>query len=212
MRFVQLSEKIVQLQFESQRIMGETLLRFQEYYEGQEFRGEIFTLGEFRQWYSRHFGAFTYYDDTAGFNFPSTALRPFFEGLFDPLTLEETKILELFKSRSESFYVIGTYVDITGSQDDIDHEIAHALYFTSRGYKAAVEKVLDRVNIQKTLDGIVTGLQYHTEVAYDEAHAYMATGPDVLEQQKIWYPKDVAEDLKKIFVRYKRKLRGGKYA
>ncbi len=61
-------------------------------------------------WYAKRYGNFTYYEDWAGFNVPSTAMQPFYEGKFDPLSEKERQLLQLFEGTlSERFYVIGVY-------------------------------------------------------------------------------------------------------
>jgi hypothetical protein len=57
-------------------------------------------------WYAERYGNFTYYQDWAGFNVPSTALQPFYEGRFDPLSEKEKALLRLFNGLRERFYVI----------------------------------------------------------------------------------------------------------
>ena len=103
----------------------DAILRIQEHYESSRFRSRVFTLEEYMDWYAERFGAFTYFEDWSGFNVPSTAFEPFYEGRFDPLSEKERRLLRLFERERAPFYVIG----IT-SDDDLQHELAHALYFT----------------------------------------------------------------------------------
>ncbi|MEB3209634.1 MAG: hypothetical protein VKK63_12075, partial [Synechococcus sp.] len=71
---------------DSQEELGNTFIRFQEHYESPKFKEQIFTVGQVRSWYSSTYGANTYEKDWSGYNFPSTVLKPFRDGLFDPLT------------------------------------------------------------------------------------------------------------------------------
>ena len=80
---------------DSQEELGNTFIRFQEHYENPHFKNQIFTLGQIRSWYSNTYGADTYQNDWSGFNFPSIILKPFREGLFDPLTDEEKALLNI---------------------------------------------------------------------------------------------------------------------
>ena len=80
------------------------------------------------------FGNFTYYQDWAGFNVPSTAFQQFYEGKFNPLE-KEKQLLRLFKDVRERFYVIGIYD--SGAKDSLTHELAHALFFVDDSYRKA---------------------------------------------------------------------------
>ena len=120
---------------DSQEELGRTFIRFQEYYESPnpEFKGKIFTLGMVRQWYSIKYGADTYHHDWTGFNFPSKVLIPFKQGLFDPLTTEETELLNLFKYRNDHFYIMGAQ-----NVETLRHELSHALYDSNIKYKTTL--------------------------------------------------------------------------
>src|SRR5690242_20121476 len=119
-----LADRIYLVRFETQYELAATFLRVQEYYESPRFSGRVFSLEQYMDWYVAQFGAFTYYQDWAGFNVPSTALQPFYEGKFDPLLEKEKRLLRLFKRLRGRFYVIGVY-----DSGDLTHELAHALYF-----------------------------------------------------------------------------------
>ena len=107
-----ITQKIFLLEFENQKDITSSLLRFQEHYESPEFKDKIFTLEEFKKWYSSIKGGFTYYTDWNGFNIPSHILTPFYEGKFNPLTKEEQMILNLFKNEKKPFYQRGIYTII----------------------------------------------------------------------------------------------------
>ena len=75
-----------------------------------------------------------------GFNIPSTALQPFYDGRFDPLSEKEKQFLRLFKGLQERFYVIGVYD--AGMKDSLTHELAHALFFIDNSYRMAVRDAM----------------------------------------------------------------------
>ena len=134
--------QIYLVQFDNLYKASATFMRFQEYYESPKFRGKVFSWEEFMDYYAEKHGEFTYLDDFAGFNLPSKALKPFYQGKFHPLTKKEGKFLELFKNKRGEFYVIGTVrnCDI----EDIRHEIVHGLFYTKPDYRRAVLKCLKR--------------------------------------------------------------------
>src|SRR4249920_176504 len=97
------------VRFDSQYELASTFLRIQEHYESSRFRGRVFTLEQYMDWYAARFGAFTYFEDWSGFNVPSTAFEPFYRGRFDPLLRKEARLLRRFRRfrhRRTPYYVI----------------------------------------------------------------------------------------------------------
>jgi hypothetical protein len=134
------AEGIYLLRFKTQYELTSTFLRVQEHYESPQFHGRIFTLEQYMDWYVAENGAFSYFQDWSGFNVPSTAFQPFYEGKFDPLTRKEKRLLALFRNLKERFYVIGIYDD--GKKGTLTHELAHALFFIDDDYRQAVREAM----------------------------------------------------------------------
>ena len=150
--------------------------RFQEYYESPnpEFKGKIFTLGMVRQWYSIKYGADTYHHDWTGFNFPSKVLIPFKQGLFDPLTTEETELLNLFKYRNDHFYIMGAQ-----NVETLSHELSHALYDSNIKYKTEINKYINKNKKQlEKAKKYILEKGYDQEVINDELQAYITDKDD----------------------------------
>ena len=61
-----ITDKIILVSADSQEELNRTFLRFQEHYESPEWKGKIFTDGQFRAWYSEKYGANTYERDWSG--------------------------------------------------------------------------------------------------------------------------------------------------
>jgi hypothetical protein len=163
-----LADKVFLVRFNSQYAVASTFLRIQEHHESPTFRNKVFTLEQYMDWYAERFGAFTYYQDWSGFNVPSTAFQPFYDGAFDPLLRKEARLLRLFRRERGPFYVIGISDDA-----DLKHEIAHALYFTRPEYREDVRRATapyDTTSLHKRL-----ARGYHRAVWEDEVHAYLAT-------------------------------------
>lgn len=177
---------IVQVDFKTQRELSETFIRIQEHYESPKFRGEVFTLGEFRDWYSRENGGFTYYTDWAGFNIPSHILKPFRTGIFDPLSEKEKALLEKLPDRLDPYYVIGTF---NGGQEDVlEHEICHGLYYIDEDYRDSVNRLLCRCKNLKAIEKFVLDTGYHEAVLMDEVHAYISAHHKYLRAKGIEFP------------------------
>src|ERR1035437_10032699 len=133
-------DDIFLLEFETQFELTSTFLRFQEFYESPEFQGKIFTLKEYKKWYTKVKGKFSYYTDWGGFNIPSKVLKLFYLGKFDPQSKSEKQLLDLFKDDKGKFYIIGTYRrnDRKWKDSMIMHETAHALFSLDIKYRTQV--------------------------------------------------------------------------
>jgi hypothetical protein len=180
--------------------MCKAMLRFQEHYESpnDDFRGKVFTLGVYRKWYTEKEGAFSYYADWGGFNWPDYVLDPFLEGLFDPLLPEEEVIVNLLRHVPKPFYVIGT-----SGEEALDHEIAHALYYLNKNYRSWVNEQLKDQSALKGMRKWLKEQHYHESVFIDEQNAYLATDQSYLDQLDAEYPIELAQRLEKRFRRYK---------
>lgn len=161
---------------DSQEELGRTFIRFQEHYESPnpDFKDKIFTLGQVRSWYSTKYGADTYHHDWSGFNFPSNVLIPFRQGLFDPLTQEESLLLELLKYRHDNFYIIGAQ-----NKSVLRHELSHALYAYSTSYSSAINSLFksNKAKMAKAKQYIIEK-GYSESVIYDELQAYITDNDD----------------------------------
>lgn len=178
MRKSQLTDHIYLLYFETQAELAFAFLRFQEHYESPQFKGKVFTLKEFKDWYisnssgGRETGAFTYYDDWNGFNIPSRILKPFYEGQFGELSPAEQQMLDLFKDETGDFYIIGVHGQLDDQERLLEHEIAHGLFATNPEYKREVLDVLAQFDIEPIKAELRLKSGYHEDVLDDEVHAY----------------------------------------
>ena len=164
---VAIADRIFLVRFDTQYALASAFLRIQEHYESSRFRNRVFSLEQFMDWYAGRYGAFTYYQDWSGFNVPSTAFEPFYQGRFDPLLRKEQRLLRLFRKERSPFYVIGVAADA-----DLTHECAHALFFTRPAYRNAVRAAMrdyDTTQFERHL----AALGYHRHVLVDEVHAYL---------------------------------------
>lgn len=157
---------------DSNRELARSFLRFQEHYESpnDDFRGKVFTIGQYRSWYEKQYGWFSYETDWSGFNIHSYVLDPFKQGLFDPLLPEEKNLVSLFvNAPSEKFYIIGA-----NSKDVLHHELNHALYAYSNTYATKINQVFD-----SNLEHIKYAMQYLLDegyckyLLYDELQSYI---------------------------------------
>ncbi|HIH25071.1 TPA: ABC transporter ATP-binding protein [Candidatus Woesearchaeota archaeon] len=168
------------LNFKSQYLLAATFVRFQEYYESPRFRGDVFSLEDFMDWYADTNGKFSYFEDWSGFNIPSYAFEPFKNGAFDPLSRKERSLLQFFDATPQPFYVIGSFGE--GDARIIEHETAHGLFYTSPGYKKRVMGVLKTIDPAPIHKMLGDGLGYHPAVFDDETHAYLLDLPYLKKQ------------------------------
>lgn len=167
------------LEFATQYELAATFLRFQEHYESKKFRGRVFSLEQFMDWYAKEFGNFTYYQDWNGFNIPASALKPFREGLFDPLLDKERRLLRLLHGAADESYIIGITADAKkGGAATLKHELAHALFHTNQVYREAVVALLHRYDTS-AIRAELSSLGYCRQVLEDEVHAYVLAGPSL---------------------------------
>lgn len=173
-------------------------MRFAEFYESENplFKNNIFTLGQLKNWYSENYGTDTYHVDWVGYNIPSKVLNPFKQGLFDPLTIEETKLLDLFRYRTDSFYIIGAQDNNT-----LRHELAHALYAFNAQYKLEIDRFCAKNKTKlKKVSNYILAKGYHKDVLNDEIQAYITDNDDT-EIINNTCPAIIA-DMNKIFNKY----------
>jgi len=190
------------LRFKTQYDLTSTFLRVQEHYESPKFHGRVFTLEQYMDWYAAKHGKFSYYEDWAGFNVPSTAFQPFYEGKFDPLSEKEEQLLALFKGLKERFYVIGVYD--AGARHSLRHELAHALYFIDDEYRRSVRQAM-RCFDTSALARAIARAGYARHVIRDEIQAYIVEPSGELGASRALKPLQLK--LRALFRQHSRKLK-----
>lgn len=193
-----INDQIIHLVFKNTETMARVLCRIQEHYESPEYAGKVFTLGQFRKWYSEKTGGWTYHLDWSGFNFPSSALTAFFDGSFDPLSAEEQEVINLLKDRKGPFYVIAT--DDTSDSETLTDEIMHGLFHTNPDYQKEVLGLLEGQDLGPLKTYLRT--MYHEKVIIDECHAWIATDTWHLDTKKIAHPRELKSKLLAIKDKY----------
>jgi len=168
------------LSFPNRYLLSVTFARVQEHYESPTLRGKVFSWEEFLDAYAEEDGKFTYLNDWAGYNVPSSALRLFLQGKFDPLTHKERRLLDLFRLVPEPFYVIAVE---KGDEHAAAHEIVHGLFALVPEYREAVIETLKGFDLSKTRR-YLQSIKYDVSVLDDELNAYLTTGLDFHAKDK----------------------------
>jgi len=198
MNIKKLDTNIYFIEFEDRVTMCKTMLRFSEFGECPNFMGKIFTLGEYRAWYAKKNGSFSYYDDWSGFNIKSETLDVFRKGLFDPLTDLEKQLLIAIPAQLQTYSVIASYKGGVG--DILDHEICHALYYVNDYYKCQIIDYLEPYSLSSLSEVYdkVRDLGYNEDCWTDEVHAYLSASSDWLDEEGVKYPKELPLKLQEI--------------
>jgi len=193
MKLHQITRQVYHVMFETQHELFLTFIRPQEYYESPKFKGKTFSLEEFKKWYTKHSSHSNkksqnkYYKDWQSFNIPSSVLKPFLQGKFNPLSKNEQELLKLLKNiKQKKFCIIGTYKK--GDKKDLKHEIALGLFYTNKKYKQQVIKILSKVDKNqknKILTLLIKIEGYSKEVVEDELHAYILADMPSLRRSNI---------------------------
>ena len=167
--------QVVHLIFNSQRDLCSSMLRIEEFYESPEFAGQFFSLAEYKEWYKvfTNKKTFTYYSNWAGFNIPVNTARKFLDVFRGDLTQVETNILLDFFSHDNPRYLIASYGG-SSSRDVVEHELAHAAFSISSGYKAQVDSIIDTLPTSVIEDAKqkLRDKGYAEHVLIDEIQAY----------------------------------------
>lgn len=168
------------LQFETQLEMNQTFVRVEAHYEAasDEFRGQVFELEEYVDWYTAEYGEWDFDTAYEGFNFPSTVLAAFESGAFENQTEMEQNIWKFFSGNETGFYFIVTNRETLS--ETMSHEIAHALFFESEGYRHEAEAALNSLDdaSYEALHNVIVSQDhygYHPEVAEDEMQAFLSS-------------------------------------
>lgn len=194
-------------------------LRYQEFYESPnpKFRGKDFSIIDFMEWYSKAKGdgSFTYPTDWAGFNIPSWVIERFHDLSSSPSFKDYNKYdAEMFKiyekikyktvehglivaKETKPFYLIGV-----SSNEALDHELAHGLYYTNPEYRSAMNKLVKALpkSLKNKINALLKKLGYTSKVFIDETQAYLAT--DKSKEPMVAWEK-YQKPFKEIFEKYK---------
>lgn len=208
-KFKKIGDHIVHIVMPDRNSLASAMIRFQEYYESPfpEIKGKVFTLGYIKSLGSRDNRGINSYcgnelvnSDWSGYNFPGVVLDPFIKGLFDPLTVEESVIVDTLRYRTDNFYIIATYGD-NDPADALEHEIRHAMFGTSVKYRKEVLKQLEKFKKELIpLRKCLTSWGYDEGVLDDECHAYMSCDHD-------YFFENFTNDVKKFKLKPIPKLR-----
>jgi hypothetical protein len=200
--------RIFLFEFKDRYEMCMTFLRYQECYESPnpKFRGKIFSILDFMEWYSKKDGgtAFTYPQDWSGFNMPAQIIPWIYNSkeLQDPNKYDFAMYQAYLKCKEkyndDNFCIIGAE---KGQLDTLKHEIAHGFFYLIPEYRkemTALVKALPKSYFKKACQAL-SELGYTKQVFIDECQAYLSTG----DAERYFGPKSHKYNSKFISVYYK---------
>jgi len=189
-----LTKDIYLIHFRKQGDMARTFLRFQEHYESPKFMNKVFTHKEFKHWYKKLKGKFSYYQDWDGFNIPSKILKRFYQGHFNPLSKNEKILLELFKNEKHNFYIIAVHGK--DYKDVLKHELAHGLFYTNLIYKKMAISIIKKYSLKHIKKELLSLGGYNKKILDDEIQAYAISLSHELNSE---IPKEMQKELISLF-------------
>lgn len=168
--------------------MGMSFIRLQEYYESssKNFFRKHFDVFEFMIYYTRKTkkNYFSYTDDYVGYNIPSWVIKDFIKNLgkqeneypeLDMNIFERNLFQHINKIKDKKYYLIAA---TEGKDSALEHEIAHALYYTNEVYKKEMNLLIKTIplKIKKQIFVELKKMEYDKSVFLDEIQAHMSTG------------------------------------
>lgn len=160
-------------------------LRLTEFYESSSdmYGQNIFEIVDYMDWYYRKTGGFTYPDDYAGFNVPSSEFVKVFEenkitdpNRYDAFMYSVYKHIKCKENSNEEFYLIGI---LEGDTETLEHELAHALFRIDPEYQKEMLELIEAIpktEKAKLIKLLKEELLYSDRVVPDEIQAYFSTG------------------------------------
>lgn len=194
--------KIYLIESQGRQDMAWMFMRFQEHYESPQFKGKTFSVEEFAHWYATKYGSFSYTKDWYGFNIPATVLASFRKGNFDPLTVQEQKLLEICRDAGDNSYIIGVTPNAEYFKETVKHEFVHGAFHVNHFYRNEVKACLLDYRVKEVAVGLKK-MGYHKDVFADETNAYVLVEPETIQEHiSIDNTKRLREDLNKVFQKH----------
>lgn len=169
------------LKFDTRIEMNKSLGRIQEYSENPKLCNTVFSTSRLKKYYKSATGngRMCYWKYVLGCNIPGAAFQGFARE-FSAWTGRELEVMRFVKNLEGAYYIIATAAsdDKLGAAGALDHEIAHALYYTNPDYATRVDQIMlciPPATRERLLERIQHSVAYAEHVVWDETHAYLAT-------------------------------------
>lgn len=171
--------KIWLVQAKTSEELAKCFIRAQEYYESPNpmFRGNTFSLADYKKWYVEQYGNWTYYKDWGGFNVPREAILVLKDCFKKKNKYEQSllKVLSPMLNTGNNFYVIGVPY---GKEKYLKHEVAHGLWKMNWQYRNDMTELVSKIprKIYNKYETFLLEKGYCKQVIEDEIQAYVLDG------------------------------------
>jgi len=212
----QLNNNIFVLTFDDQYDLAMHFLRWSEFAESTDdkIRGTHFKILDFIESYAKsHKNSFSYPSDWAGFNLSSRVFSQYpWDAIPDPNQYDAfmKKVVSFIYqvTAGDPFYLIG---HVTGQDDIVDHEMAHAMYDRNTEYMKQAGILMNKIPEKNYLDlwNAIVDMGYPESVVRDEMQAYLSTGLIAVLRRAFMthrIPKKTTKPFEALFKKYKEEL------
>jgi hypothetical protein len=182
MKCKKLGKQLLLFTFKTQKEITMTFFRMEEYYESpiKGLYQNKFDVFDFLNESMDDNGHIDYFSKWIGFNIPGHSIRDWSELHCPNYTPKEAEVLNHINSKvdtSQPFYIIAAK---EGKTDVMDHEIAHALYYLDKYYKARMSGLVLHLKQHFPKHYIkmrnwLKDMGYNKSVFTDETQAYLST-------------------------------------
>lgn len=210
---------IFALVIKDDKLRARVFMRYQEFYESDSdtFRGKGFKWYDYVKYYKEKTKKdyFSYHEDWAGYNIPCNSIESCIAKIPDLnfYDLIMFSVVDTIREKvgSENFYLIG--IDQSDGEDPslIFHEVAHGLWFSSKGYRNKQTENIENLPsyVRDSISKKISGMGYGDNVIDDEIQAYLSTGTDT-SMNRIKDIKKAQIPFKETFDTYSKRIKPNK--
>jgi len=203
-----LFDHVYHINFKRHKDLWTTFYRSQEFYESPVFMNRAFYLCEHQNWYSSKHGQFSYSNDYHAFNVDGNHIAQALTCApdwckYDEQMLDVMSQIPEFFDPLKNFYLIGTSDENNENNSFLLHELAHGLYFSNEDYRNEINcLIMSEIpkDVRYNIWNYLKESGYNEERIWDEFQAYITTGFENDEKEKLIKPYEIA--LIKTFKKY----------
>lgn len=184
MKVKKYGDNILFFEFKTQKEMSLTFFRVQEFYESKNdnLLNKSFTVFDFLEEGMDEDGIIDYFYAWSGFNVPGWVFRSWIDYEHGPNYFTHLEY-SLIRNVSDHVDMRGEFYIIAARKKDritLDHEMAHALYYTDMWYKTHMQLITDELKKKHKRDynrlcKQLSKMGYNEKVFDDEVQAYLST-------------------------------------
>ena len=215
-----ISRKLYVINFQKQKEMNLSMLRFNEHHECKNFKGKVFSHEKYVSWYKKTVDKeFKYTEEINGFFLPSKALKSFYRKKFKDLSIGEQQILLAFEDiKDKDSGIIAMHneyeaEDLIFRKQTFKHELAHSFFYFYPSYRKKVTKLIKSVDNTAVIK-FLENFAYPPAYFIDETNSYLLHDIAELNLHNVDLTeyKEIIPKLKKLYQQQKSKLKIKRYS